>query len=121
MLLAQHEAMQEDPASSATPHLMLAGEALLVAGAVLRNVLRVRLGQALDGVQDGLHAALLAHALRAEVRVRARACVQAADVTVMQITIRDWTQNPSSFQYSMFRAPLCELPQQDTTAPAQSS
>lgn len=39
------------------------GQALLVAGAVLRNVLGVALGQALNGRLNGLHAAVLAHRL----------------------------------------------------------
>ena len=55
-------------------HLVLAGEALLVASAVLTDVLGMRLGQALNRVHDCLHAALLAHALCAEVGVRAGAC-----------------------------------------------
>jgi hypothetical protein len=42
-------------------------------GAVLRNVLRVRLGQLLDRRHDGRHTAIHAHGLGREVGVRARA------------------------------------------------
>ena len=49
------------------------GQALLVAGAVLRDVLGVALGQALNGRLNGLHAAVLAHRLGGVVGVRAGA------------------------------------------------
>lgn len=48
---------------------MLASEAQLIAGSILADVLRVSLGQALDGGVDGLHATLLPHAGSGEVGV----------------------------------------------------
>ena len=42
---------------------MLASETQLIAGSILADVLRVGLGQALNGSIDGFHAALLPHAV----------------------------------------------------------
>ena len=51
---------------------MLASETQLIAGSILADVLRVGLGQALNGSVDGLHAALFPHAGRREVGVSSR-------------------------------------------------
>ena len=59
--------------------LVLAAQALLVAQAVLRDVLGVALGQALDGGEDGLHAARLAHRLGRVVGVPSGAVPVALD------------------------------------------
>lgn len=55
---------------------MLASEAQLIAGSILADVLRVCLGQALDGGIDGFHAALLPHAGSGEVGVSASTCAR---------------------------------------------
>ena len=56
--------------------LYLAGEAHLIAGAVLSNVLGVGLRQLLNGFIDGLHAAWHPHGLRGEIGVTTGTCMQ---------------------------------------------
>ena len=53
---------------------MLASETQLIARAILADVLGVRLGQALNGSIDGLHAAFLPHALSREIGVGTSTC-----------------------------------------------
>ena len=50
---------------------MLAGQAELIASAVLADVLRVSLGQPLNGGINGCHAAWFPHAISGEVGVGA--------------------------------------------------
>lgn len=56
---------------------MLASEAQLIASSILADVLRVGLGQALNGGIDGFHAALLPHAGSGEVGVSPSTCARA--------------------------------------------